>query len=212
MKTVGAMLREARTSQGITLEDVEKATKIRKKFLEAIEEDAYGRIPTHMHAKGFVKNYSDFLRLDTNTFLAFFRRQIRDIPKSSLLPKKADETLRESWFRLTPARFIAVLVGFLTLIFLTYFALQYRRLYLPPSLTLDRPKQDAISGERKIDVLGRTNADATVAVNGTSAVVRSDGSFFEQVTLEPGVNTITVTAMSRYGKSTTIVRKVGLKQ
>ncbi|MCJ7826477.1 hypothetical protein MUP56_02585, partial [Patescibacteria group bacterium] len=59
---------------------------------------------------------------------------------------------------------------------------------------------------------GKTSSDATVTVNGVSVLVRSDGNFFDQVSLDPGVNTITITATSRFGKSTTIVRKVGLKQ
>ncbi|KKR02984.1 MAG: hypothetical protein UT26_C0012G0001, partial [Microgenomates group bacterium GW2011_GWC1_39_12] len=64
----------------------------------------------------------------------------------------------------------------------------------------------------KLDILGTTNPDATVMVNGVSVTVRSDGRFFTQITLEPGVNTITILATSRYGKTTTMLRKVGLQQ
>jgi len=60
--------------------------------------------------------------------------------------------------------------------------------------------------------VGQTDPDATVTVNGRSVLVRSDGTFFEQVAIETGVNTITIVATSRLGKATTIVRQVGYQQ
>jgi len=211
MKSVGSLLRETRIGKGILLEDVEKATRIRYKFLEAIERDDYQSLPSSAYAKGFVKNYSEFLGLDSQMTLAFLRRQSQEATKQSLLPKKPNAP-EESLFRLTPGRFLTLLLGICIVLFLSYFIFQYRQLQQPPLLTIEAPKQDIIVEEAKVDVLGRTSPDATVTVNGVSILVRSDGKFFDQVSLEPGVNTITITSTSRFGKSTTVVRKVGLKQ
>jgi len=211
MKSVGSILHEARIRKCILLEDVEKATKIRKKFLEAIEADDYTIIPSIAYAKGFVKNYSEFLKLDSQKTLAFFRRQSQDIPKQSLLPKKSMGS-ENTLFRLTPGRFLILLFGICTLVFLSYFIFQYRNLQKIPILSIEKPQQEKIVEDKKVDVLGNTSPDATVMVNGVSVLVRSDGKFFDQVSLDPGINTITITATSRYGKSTTVVRKVGLKQ
>ena len=211
MKSVGFILRDTRQKKGILLEDVEKATKIRRKFLEAIENDDYTLIPSLAYAKGFVKNYSEFLGLDSAVILAFFRRQSRDVSKTSLLPKKSFEA-NHSLFQLTPGRFLMLLLGVCTILFLSYFIVQYRRLQQPPGLRIEKPEKEKVVEDRKVDVLGSTDLDATVTVNGVSVLVRSDGKFFDQVTLTPGVNTITITATSRFGKSTTIIRKVGLKQ
>jgi cytoskeletal protein RodZ len=211
MNSVGSLLRDARQKKGILLEDVEKATRIRRKFLEAIENDDYELIPSPAYAKGFVKNYSEFLGLDSATTLAFFRRQSQDISKTSLLPKKSIAA-ENSLLRLTPGRFLMFLLGVCAFLFLSYFFVQYRNLQQPPVLVIEKPEQEKIVEDRKVDVLGSTEPDATVMVNGVSVLVRSDGKFFDQVSLDPGVNTITITATSRYGKSTTVVRKVGLKQ
>jgi len=211
MKTAGSILHETRLRKGILLEDIEKATRIRKKFLEAIESDDYTVLPSIAYAKGFVKNYSEFLGLDSQTTLAFFRRQSEDATKQSLLPKKSMAS-ENSLFHLTPGRFLLILLGACTVVFLSYFLLQYRNLHYAPALTIEKPEQEKIVEDRKVDVLGTTSPDATVTVNGVSVLVRSDGKFFDQVSLDPGVNTITITATSRFGKSTTAVRKVGLKQ
>lgn len=211
MNTVGTMLKQARVAKGISLLDVEKQTKIRLKFLEAIERDAYQLLPSPVYAKGFVKNYSEFLGLDSNTIMAFFRRQSDDVRKTVILPKKAQE-IEAKGLRLTPGRFITMLLIGLSVIFLSYFFIQYRRLQRPPELTITKPINESIVGEKKLDVMGETNSDTTITVNGLSVSVRGDGKFFTQVTLESGVNTITVIATSRFGKTKTEVVKVGLQQ
>lgn len=210
MKTVGSILREARQSKRLTFSDIEAATKIRAKFLEAIEADDYSPLPSQAYAKGFVKNYAAFLGISEEHILAFFRRQTQEITKSAILPKGVAQSLNRTWFQLTPGRFLMILFVGLVVAFLVYLGLQYRQLRNPPGLTIDAPKEGAVVTTKKVDVLGATDADATVTVNGISVLVRMDGKFFDQVTLEPGTNTITVIATSRYGKTTTVVRNVSL--
>jgi cytoskeletal protein RodZ len=212
MKTVGLVLREARENKGYTLIQVEKDTRIRLKFLDAIERDDYSKLPSVAYAKGFVKNYSDYLGLNSDTVLAFFRRQTKEVSRSSLLPSATEEHLRKSLIRLTPARFLGLLLVGLVFIFLTYLGLQYRKISQPPTLAIDSPKQGMVFHERRTDILGRTDSDATLMVNGVSVLVRSDGRFFDQVTLEEGKNSITITATSRYGKISTQTRDVSYKQ
>ena len=205
------MLKEARVAKGITLLEVEKQTKIRLKFLEAIEADAYQLLPSPVYAKGFVKNYSEYLGLESATIMAFFRRQSEDVKRTVILPKKAQE-IEAKGLRLTPGRFITMLLIGLSILFLSYFFIQYQKLQRPPELTITKPVHESIVGEKKLDVMGETNSDTTVTVNGLSVSVRGDGKFFTQVTLESGVNTITVIATSRFGKTKTEVLKVGLQQ
>lgn len=211
MKTVGSILKEARTAKKITLKDAESATRIREKFLAGIESDDYSSLPSISYAKGFVKNYAEYLGLDSTRVLAFFRRQTNEVSKSSLLPKREQIALNKSAIRLTPGRFIAIVLASLVIIFLGYLGLQYRKLNLPPALSIDTPANQLVTHERRTDVLGNTDPDATVTVNGISVLVRSDGKFFDQVTLEPGVNKITVVATSRFGKTTQLTREVGLQ-
>ncbi len=210
MKTVGAILKEARLAKKISLEQAETATKIRAKFLAGIEEDRYSGLPSVSYAKGFVKNYAEYLGLDSNTVLAFFRRQTADVSRASLLPKK-EPVVGNSLVRLTPSRFLALILGILVVIFLGYLGLQYRKINQSPSLSVVSPKNQLVVGEPRLDVQGVTDPDATVTVNGVSTLVRSDGKFFDKISLDPGVNKITVVATSRFGKTTTVVREVGLQ-
>ncbi|MBI4066471.1 helix-turn-helix domain-containing protein [Candidatus Gottesmanbacteria bacterium] len=208
MKTVGSILREARLAKKLTYDQVEAATKIRAKFITAIEADDYRSLPSLGYAKGFVKNYGEFLEIPTETIMAFFRRQTKEITRSAILPKGVTEPLNRTWLQLTPGRFLVLLLAGLVVVFLSYLGLQYRQIQYPPSLTLEVPVEHALVVTKKIELLGRTDPDATVTVNDVSVLVRGDGRFFDQATLEPGANTITVIATSRFGKSTTVTRSI----
>lgn len=212
MKTVGTMLQEARMIRGLTLSDIEKGTKIREKFLSGIEQDDYSTLPSLSYAKGFVKNYTEFLGLNSRTMMAFFRRQTVDVSRSNLLPKGVNEPLNRSPFQMTPGKFIGSIVLFLVALFLLYLGFQYRAYTKPPILVIDAPEVGAVVHVSRIDVLGKTDPDATVAINGVSVLVRSDGKFFDQIALAPGVNTIMIVATSRFGRSTTVAQEVGLTQ
>ncbi len=57
-------LKEARESQGLSLDEVHEQTKINKEFLQALEEGEIERLPHPVYAKGFLQNYARFLGLD----------------------------------------------------------------------------------------------------------------------------------------------------
>ncbi len=209
MKTVGSILKEARLAKGDSLEQVETAIKIRAKYLASIEADDAGALPSLSYAKGFIRNYAEYLGVDSRTILAFFRRQTREVPKDTILPKGMVEPLNRSAFSLTPAKFLALLVSAFLLLFLGYLGWQYQTIRRPPALELAVPAQQSITGDKRLEVIGKTDTDATVMVNGNAVLVRDDGRFYDLLELTEGVNKITIVATSRFGKTTTLVRDVG---
>lgn len=61
---IGATLRKARQELGVTLDDIEDETKIRKRYLNALEREDYGDLPSEVYARGFLKTYASYLGLD----------------------------------------------------------------------------------------------------------------------------------------------------
>jgi cytoskeleton protein RodZ len=61
---IGKTLREAREAKGLTLIQVSDATRISKAYLQAVEEDAYQKIPGEVFVKGVLRGYGNFLGLD----------------------------------------------------------------------------------------------------------------------------------------------------
>lgn len=75
MEKVGAILRAARQEKGITLREVEEATKIRLRYLDALEKGDYDQIPGRVYALGFVRNYARFLGLDAQALIKQFKEE-----------------------------------------------------------------------------------------------------------------------------------------
>lgn len=64
MKEIGNFLRERREARGISLIEVEKDLKIRKKYLQALEEGTINIIPSKTYLIGYLRNYSKYLGID----------------------------------------------------------------------------------------------------------------------------------------------------
>ena len=62
--TIGSQLRLAREARGLSLLDVEKAIHIRVHYLQALEEDDFARLPSKTQARGFLRLYADFLKIE----------------------------------------------------------------------------------------------------------------------------------------------------
>ena len=105
-----------------------------------------------------------------------FRRQTIDIKRSSLLPNKSEDIGSKDYVLLLAVLLLLLLVHLFW--YFNIFWLQYQKLYMPPTFAVTTPVQESIVKEKKLDILGTTNPDATVIVNGISVTVRSDGIFY----------------------------------
>jgi cytoskeleton protein RodZ len=83
---IGKALREARTERGIELGEVERVTKIRIKFLRAMEEDRWEALPAPAYARGFLSTYARFLGLDDEALVDEYRRTVEGADRPEPIP------------------------------------------------------------------------------------------------------------------------------
>src|SRR5437870_7292778 len=69
MFEIGNSLREARLRQSLDFPQVEQATKIRGKWLRALEEEQFDVLPAQTYVKGFLRTYADYLGLDGQLYV-----------------------------------------------------------------------------------------------------------------------------------------------
>ena len=69
MFEIGATLREARERRQLTYEQVEAETKIRAKYLRALEEEEFDSLPSGTYVRGFLRAYASYLGLDGRLFV-----------------------------------------------------------------------------------------------------------------------------------------------
>lgn len=72
MGEFGELLRNARAYRGVSLVDAERATRINRRYLAALEQEAFDQLPPLTYARGIVRIYAQYLGLDPVTVLAKF--------------------------------------------------------------------------------------------------------------------------------------------
>jgi len=66
---IGTSLREARVRQGLEFAELEHATKIRGKYLRALEDEEFELLPAQTYVKGFLRTYAEYLGLDGQLYV-----------------------------------------------------------------------------------------------------------------------------------------------
>ncbi len=69
VQSIGPTLRERREAMGVTLAEAEVATRIRQKYLAALESDEWDLLPGEVVGRGFLRNYTTYLGLDANEMI-----------------------------------------------------------------------------------------------------------------------------------------------
>lgn len=64
MDEIGRTLKQARSRLGLTLEEAERSTRIRARYLDALERGEIAALPSQVQARGFLRNYAEYLGLD----------------------------------------------------------------------------------------------------------------------------------------------------
>lgn len=73
MANTGEMLREARERKGVSLEKAEEETKVRARYLAALENEEYDIIPGKAYVKGFLKIYANYLGLNPDEVILQYK-------------------------------------------------------------------------------------------------------------------------------------------
>jgi cytoskeleton protein RodZ len=75
MPDIGETLREARVRRRIDMAEVESATKIRAKYLRALESEEWELLPGPTYVKTFLRSYADYLELDSRRLVEDYKRR-----------------------------------------------------------------------------------------------------------------------------------------
>ena len=99
MFDLGTSLREARARQGLDLPQAELATKIRAKYLRALEEEQFDSLPAETYVRGFLRAYADFLGLDGQLYVdEYDSRFVADSYEDAAERRRASRPRREGGF------------------------------------------------------------------------------------------------------------------
>jgi cytoskeleton protein RodZ len=93
MFEIGTSLREARVRQGVDLLEAERATKIRSKYLRALEDERFELLPAQTYVKGFLRSYADYLGLDGQLYVDEYNsRYVGGEDEAPLRPRRTRQS------------------------------------------------------------------------------------------------------------------------
>lgn|GEM_PF-1965407 len=128
MQEIGELLKGARESRGMTLEDVERVTNIRRKYLEAIESGDVGQVPGETQLRGFIRNYAAAVGLDPDRVMDRYREvrgSIHSLDDGALKRAKTEILVVEER---RPSRLlivVAIIIAFLLIAAAAYYFFIY---------------------------------------------------------------------------------------
>jgi hypothetical protein len=92
MFEIGGSLREARLKRELTPADVQKAIRIRDRYLQALEEERWELLPGDAYVKGFLRTYADYLGLDGNLYVEEYNSRFAHPDEPQLVPQRFERT------------------------------------------------------------------------------------------------------------------------
>jgi cytoskeletal protein RodZ len=202
---VGQQLKARRQALRLSLAQVELDTKIRGKFLTALETGEYKSLPNDIYSRGFVQHYANHLGLDGAFMAAQYVSERGGVERANTKRPQLERGARIVLTRRLLGVFGALAVAAGVLWYLLW---QFSALAAAPKLTITSPDADRVLAGAEISVAGSTTPGADVNVNDSPVLTDTDGNFSEKVALQDGINTIRISSKSKLGKSTSVTRNV----
>ncbi len=194
----------ARERKGVDLYRAERDTKIRSRYLAALERGDYRELPGAVYTKGFLRNYALYLGLDPDEILVQWRRERGDrgattepvivVPRALTAPRQG--------LTFSPAVVVAALMTVLLILFVAYLGVQLLRFAKPPSIAVTDPPTAVMTvndAATSYLLQGTTIPHGTVTIvdsAGTPIQVTagSDGTWSQAVPIRRGRNDFRISA------------------
>src|SRR5213594_2503888 len=201
MSKLGEILRTQREKRGITLDQAAADTRIREKFLKALEDGDYMSLPGAVYTTGFLRNYAEYLDLNQDELVVLFHQE-RGLTAPE--PARRFEPIKPIIKRpliFTPAVLVPVAVLAAVLLFVGYLYYQFTSFAVAPTLDVYDPPTDAIAQDAQFVLKGRTIPNARVTVQ----------VFPGPLTLTTGANHVVVEVLDQSGKVSRANRSILLQ-
>jgi len=166
--TLPERLYTARERKGVDLYRAERDTKIRARYLGALERGDYRELPGAVYTKGFLRNYALYLGLDPDEILDQWRRERGDtnevtpvlaVPRPMAAPRKG--------LTFSPSLVVFALLSIGVLAFAGYLGVQLLRFAKPPTIAVTNPATAVVEADEsatKYMLRGTSSAGATVNI------------------------------------------------
>ena len=194
----------ARERKGVDLYRAERDTKIRARYLAALERGDYRELPGAVYTKGFLRNYALYLGLDPDDVLLQWRRERGDPrePQVLVATPRPIATPRPG-LTFSPSLVVFALLMVAVLAFVAYLGVQLLRFAKPPTIVVTEPATavtEVDESTTRYVLRGTSSGGATISIatpgrDPYSVSADTDGDWTARVDLRRGDNQFEVSAV-----------------
>lgn len=223
-QTIGEILSSTREGMHVTLEECAKQLRISRHYLEALERGAYNDLPSPVYIKNYLRLYAQALDIPWKRIAERYEKEIASYHHADVVATKSTNILQGSKKRARAKQSSGIshhrkalvvprllkwgAFGILIFVLIVYFVYSVVRLISPPPLAITNPEEDVIVTDRTIIIMGYSEPEVTVEINGQGIPVEASGQFAEEVTLHEGLNTIQISAKTKLSREQTVIRNI----
>lgn len=203
----GLIIKDRRLAKNRSVLFCARQLKVKAEHLRAIESNNFHKLPARTSLTRILRDY-----------LAFLDFSIEEATPIINYWQKTDHSRQENFFgrQLVRKRDLWScpqiirngLVALAILVAISYIIFSLKNIVAPPRLIIINPSSDITTNQRQLWIIGQTDPEVQLEINGESLLSDRNGSFKQVVNLRSGINSLNVVAIKKYGGRTVVARQV----
>ncbi len=202
----GGKLKEIRELKKIPLELAARKIHINLKYLSAIEEDRFDKLPAGLYSRNYIREYAKLLGLPSSEIKKWLNKNLDQINENN--DPFSKKVLSRHQFIAFPRLVRNLILSVLFLACIFYLAFYFKKIVFPPMLDIYQPNKNLKISENFIEIKGKTESEAEISINGETVLNNNKGDFFANIKLKKGINNILIKAKKKYSGESTVLRQI----
>ncbi len=214
IESFGEKLKRNREDRGLSLPRLARKLNINSKYLQALENDDYKKLPPDIYTINFIRQYSKFLGVSPASAVSTFEKQKNLTEKvlinNNLMVNTKPSTWSRFWsFVLKPKVIRNTLIFLIFGGICVYLGLSINNIFTSPELVITNPTTtQVVTDQRTINIAGVTEKEAELNINNLQVILSPTGKFSLDIDLQDGLNIIKISAKKKHSQTNTIYRQV----
>lgn len=197
-------LKNIRQKNCVSLERINRETKISLKYLRALEEGNTQMLPDVLYIKNIIKKYLAFFNIDAKPYLVQMNIQ-------KIIKQYPERIIGRKPLLVVPRLVKTALAAVLVLSFIGFLGYKINKIFIPPRVLVYSPGDGISVGEEMLEVRGKTEKGALIFINSEQVLPDKNGGFKKEIDLQKGLNIIKISGVRKYSKENIIWRNVVLE-
>lgn len=201
-KKLADVIQELMEERGISLEKLAYITNIPQRFLLALKNGEFNKLPAKPYVRGYLLKIATVLEVDPEIVLRAYKESA-EIKSSGTRDRLPTNRFAKQRFNKNLA-----LAAFVLIILVAFFGIRVKSILGTPTITLSIPDSTLITIDRDLKVSGRISPGDRLTLNEEMVYTNNDGAFEKEVNLSSGLNTLEFRVTRFLGREIKVMRQV----